>query len=217
MGRDGNYWGHNAIIRTRAFAAHCGMPDLRGRPPFGGHILSHDFVEAALMPARRMDRLHAAGARRLLRGEPALADRSRRPRPALVPGQPAARAGHRRPGFTLATRQHFATGIMCYLASPLWLAQLLVGIVLVLQAHYIRPEYFTDEFSLFPAWPRFDCRARAAVVRLTIGVLLGAQDLRPRDLRCSTRKTRRALRRDAGAHRFDDRRDHLSRPRWRRS
>ena len=49
MGRDGNYWGHNAIIRTAAFAAHCGMPDLSGKPPFGGHILSHDFVEAALM------------------------------------------------------------------------------------------------------------------------------------------------------------------------
>jgi membrane glycosyltransferase len=49
MGRDGNYWGHNAIIRTKAFAAHCGLPSLRGRPPFGGHILSHDFVEAALI------------------------------------------------------------------------------------------------------------------------------------------------------------------------
>ena len=33
MGRDGNYWGHNAIIRTRAFADHCGLPDLPGRPP----------------------------------------------------------------------------------------------------------------------------------------------------------------------------------------
>ena len=49
MGRDGNYWGHNAIIRTRAFADHCGLPDLPGKPPFGGHILSHDFVEAALI------------------------------------------------------------------------------------------------------------------------------------------------------------------------
>ena len=26
-----------------------GLPELRGRKPFGGHILSHDFVEAALM------------------------------------------------------------------------------------------------------------------------------------------------------------------------
>jgi membrane glycosyltransferase len=49
MGRDGNYWGHNAIIRTAAFAAHAGLPDLRGKPPLGGHILSHDFVEAALI------------------------------------------------------------------------------------------------------------------------------------------------------------------------
>ena len=49
MGRDGNYWGHNAIIRTRAFADHCGLPNLPGKPPFGGHILSHDFVEAALI------------------------------------------------------------------------------------------------------------------------------------------------------------------------
>ena len=49
MGRDGNYWGHNAIIRTRAFADHCGMPDLPGKAPFGGLILSHDFVEAALI------------------------------------------------------------------------------------------------------------------------------------------------------------------------
>jgi membrane glycosyltransferase len=49
MGRDGNYWGHNAIIRTKAFAAHAGLPDLPGKPPLGGHILSHDFVEAALI------------------------------------------------------------------------------------------------------------------------------------------------------------------------
>mgnify|MGYP003649744792 CR=1 FL=1 len=45
----GNYWGHNAVIRTRAFADCAGLPHLKGRPPFGGHILSHDFVEAALM------------------------------------------------------------------------------------------------------------------------------------------------------------------------
>src|SRR3977135_1170455 len=48
-GSEGNYWGHNAIIRVRAFAQDAGLPDLHGRKPFGGHILSHDFVEAALM------------------------------------------------------------------------------------------------------------------------------------------------------------------------
>ena len=44
-----NYWGHNAIIRTRAFIDCCGLPKLKGKGPFGGFILSHDFVEAALI------------------------------------------------------------------------------------------------------------------------------------------------------------------------
>jgi membrane glycosyltransferase len=45
----GNYWGHNAIIRTEPFMQFCDLPQLPGRKPFGGQILSHDFVEAALM------------------------------------------------------------------------------------------------------------------------------------------------------------------------
>jgi membrane glycosyltransferase len=48
-GSEGNYWGHNAIIRVRAFAEQAGLPRLPGRKPFGGEILSHDFVEAALL------------------------------------------------------------------------------------------------------------------------------------------------------------------------
>ncbi|WP_295533092.1 glucans biosynthesis glucosyltransferase MdoH [uncultured Thioclava sp.] len=46
---DGHYIGHNAIIRIGAFIDACGLPILPGRQPFGGHLLSHDFVEAALM------------------------------------------------------------------------------------------------------------------------------------------------------------------------
>ena len=46
---DSNYWGHNAIIRVSAFIQCCGLPVLPGKAPFGGHILSHDFVEAALI------------------------------------------------------------------------------------------------------------------------------------------------------------------------
>ena len=46
---EGNYWGHNAIIRVQPFMEHCSLPDLPGSEPFGGRILSHDFVEAALM------------------------------------------------------------------------------------------------------------------------------------------------------------------------
>ena len=46
---DSNYWGHNAIIRIAPFMAHCDLPVLPGREPFGGEILCHDVVEAALM------------------------------------------------------------------------------------------------------------------------------------------------------------------------
>jgi membrane glycosyltransferase len=45
----GPYWGHNAMVRVAAFSEHCHLPELSGRAPFGGAILSHDQVEAALM------------------------------------------------------------------------------------------------------------------------------------------------------------------------
>lgn len=172
MGRDGNYWGHNAIIRTAAFAAHCGLPDLRGKPPFGGHILSHDFVEAALI--RRAG--YAVYMLPTLKGSyeespPSLIDVSSRDRrwcqgnlqhTRLLPTK----------GLHWASRQHFLTGIFGYLASPLWLMQLVIGIMIVLQATYIRPEYFTSDFTLFPAWPRFDAERSLALFALTMGILL---------------------------------------------
>jgi membrane glycosyltransferase len=46
---DSHFWGHNAIIRIEPFMKHCGLPQLPGKPPRGGYILSHDFVEAAFM------------------------------------------------------------------------------------------------------------------------------------------------------------------------
>ena len=45
----GSYWGHNAVIRVAPFRAHCRLPELSGRPPLGGAILSHDQLEAAFM------------------------------------------------------------------------------------------------------------------------------------------------------------------------
>src|SRR5690606_35048468 len=47
-GAESNYWGHTAMLRTEAFAANAGLPELPGDGAFGGHVLSHDFVEAAL-------------------------------------------------------------------------------------------------------------------------------------------------------------------------
>ncbi len=46
---ESQYWGHNVIIRTQAFMAHCHLPKLTEGGALGGEILSHDFVEAALL------------------------------------------------------------------------------------------------------------------------------------------------------------------------
>jgi membrane glycosyltransferase len=172
MGRDGNYWGHNAIIRTEAFARHCGLPDLRGRPPFGGHILSHDFVEAALI--RRAG--YAVYMMPTLGGSyeespPSLIDLSIRDRRWCQGNLQHARVLFAR-GLSWASRQHFLTGIFGYLTSPLWLLQLLVGIVIVFQASYFKPEYFTSEFALFPTFPRFDAERSLELFALTMGILL---------------------------------------------
>ena len=172
MGRDGNYWGHNAIIRTRAFADHCGLPHLPGRPPFGGHVLSHDFVEAALI--RRAG--YAVYMLPVLGGSyeespPSLIDLSARDRRWCQGNLQHLRILPAR-GLHLASRQHFATGIFAYLASPLWMLQLIVGLVLVLQASYIRPEYFTNDFTIFPAFPRFDAQRSLELFALTMAILL---------------------------------------------
>jgi membrane glycosyltransferase len=45
----GPFWGHNAVVRVKPFRDYCTLPLLRGKPPLGGHILSHDQIEAAFM------------------------------------------------------------------------------------------------------------------------------------------------------------------------
>ncbi|HYA80119.1 MAG TPA: glucans biosynthesis glucosyltransferase MdoH [Methylocystis sp.] len=172
MGRDGNYWGHNAIIRTEAFARCCGLPDLHGRPPWGGHILSHDFVEAALMrrAGYSVYMLPTLGGS-YEESPPSLIDLSIRDRRWCQGNLQHSRVLFGR-GFHWASRQHFLTGIFGYLTSPLWLLQLLVGVMLVFQASYLRPEYFTSEFSLFPVWPRFDAERSLELFALTMAILL---------------------------------------------
>ena len=172
MGRDGNYWGHNAIIRTEAFARHCGLPDLPGKPPFGGHILSHDFVEAALI--RRAG--YAVYMIPTLGGSyeespPSLIDVSIRDRRWCQGNLQHSRVLFAR-GLHWASRQHFLTGIFGYLTSPLWLMQLLVGIIIVIQASYLKPEYFAGDFALFPTFPRFDAARSLELFALTMGILL---------------------------------------------
>ncbi len=49
VGDCGPFWGHNALVRIKPFAEHCALPVIPGKPPLGGHVLSHDQVEATLM------------------------------------------------------------------------------------------------------------------------------------------------------------------------
>ena len=74
-------------------------------------------------------------------------------------------------GLHPATRQHFATGIAGYLASPLWLLQLVVGILLVLQTATERPDYFGGA-GFSPVFPRFDPVRALQLFGLTMAVLL---------------------------------------------
>jgi membrane glycosyltransferase len=49
VGDCGPFWGHNAVVRIKPFVEECELPVLPGGPPLGGHILSHDQVEATFM------------------------------------------------------------------------------------------------------------------------------------------------------------------------
>jgi membrane glycosyltransferase len=172
QGPDGNYWGHNAIIRMRAFAASCGLPQLRGRKPFGGSIQSHDFVEAAFI--RRAGwtvRMLCGVSGSWEEGPPSLLDTAARDRRwaqgnlqhlAVLPAR----------GLAWTSRVHLVIGVMSYLASPLWLLLIIIGLTLTLQAAIIRPEYFTADFQLFPSWPRFDTERMIRLFIITMGVLL---------------------------------------------
>ncbi|WP_421693438.1 glucans biosynthesis glucosyltransferase MdoH [Aestuariivirga sp.] len=170
-GRDGNYWGHNAIIRTRAFAEACGLPELSGRKPFGGHVLSHDFVEAALI--RR-----AGWAVYML---PALTGSYEETPPCLVDLATRDRRWaqgnlqHMKivsaKGLNWVSRVHLIQGIMSYLASPLWLLLLLAGLTLATVARHTTPNYFPETFSLFPVWPVFDPELALRLFAITFGVL----------------------------------------------
>jgi membrane glycosyltransferase len=76
-------------------------------------------------------------------------------------------------GLHWVSRLHLLTGIMAYLSSPFWLMLILTGLMLALQAHFIRPEYFTDQFSLFPTWPIMDSDRALRLFYITMGVLFG--------------------------------------------
>ena len=170
---EANYWGHNAIIRLQAFAAYCELPQLRGKPPLGGEILSHDFVEAAFMrragfqvwlvpdlmgsweevPSNIID--FAARDRRWAQGNLQHMN-------VLV-----------MPQLHWLNRLHMTTGILSYATSPMWFAVLVLSSIITCQEAVQGYQYFeTGAHTLFPVWPEYRDGEIAALLLATIVVLL---------------------------------------------
>lgn len=167
----GNFWGHNAIIRVRAFAGACGLPVLPGRPPFGGPILSHDFVEAALLvragwKVRLDDDLRGS----FEGGPPTLPDIAKRERRWVQGNLQHLRLLSTR-GLAWTSRLHFVIGVLGFVMSPLWLAMILVGLALSVQVLLSTPEYFPSTYQLFPNWPVFDSRRMLWLFAAAMGLL----------------------------------------------
>tara|TARA_R110002167_G_scaffold156711_1_gene351437 strand:+ start:242 stop:2095 length:1854 start_codon:yes stop_codon:yes gene_type:complete len=129
-GSEANFWGHNAIVRTRAFAESCGLPELPGKAPFGGHILSHDMLESALL-RRRGWAVHMV----MIGGSyeeypPTIVDHAIRDRRWMQ-----GNLQHLRllgvSGLHWTSRLHLLIGASAYLTSPGWLLLLLVAIAQV--------------------------------------------------------------------------------------
>ncbi len=118
----GNYWGHNAIIRTEPFMQFCDLPQLPGRKPFGGQILSHDFVEAALMLREHWQVWLAYDLEGSYEEAPqALIENAQRER-RWCQGNLQHSLVLFAKGLRGVSRLHLIFGIFGYLSSPLWLA-----------------------------------------------------------------------------------------------
>jgi membrane glycosyltransferase len=121
----GNYWGHNAIIRTEPFMQWCDLPQLPGVKPFGGQILSHDFVEASLLLKANWQVWFAHELEGSYEEAPqAIVENAQRDRRWCQGNLQHAVVLFAR-GLRGISRIHLLLGIFGYLASPLWLFFLL--------------------------------------------------------------------------------------------
>jgi membrane glycosyltransferase len=131
---DSHYWGHNAILRVQPFMRHCGLAPLSGRGGLAGDILSHDFVEAALMRRAGYEVWLAPQLSGSWEQQPPnlLAELQRDRRWCQGNLQNARLLAE--PGWQLAHRAMFAAGALSYAVAPLWLGFVAVGLWWVVPA-----------------------------------------------------------------------------------
>lgn len=172
QGHESNYWGHNAIIRTKAFASSAGLPEFRGRAPFGGTVQSHDFVEAVFLRKAGWGVYLVPRLDGSFEGCPPnifeILVRDRR----WCQGN----MQHVRflfwPGLTPVSRLHLLTGIISYLASFFWLLALMAGFYTTYRFIGHEHDYFPDKVTLFPDWPIMDAERALTLLVFTASVLL---------------------------------------------
>ncbi len=171
-GQEGNYWGHNAIIRTAAFAASAGLPKLRSLRGGERLIMSHDFVEASLL------RRAGWGVRFLprIRGSyeespPTLIDHILRDRRWCQGNlQHLNLLGSR--GFKPLSRFHLFHGAIGYLLSPIWFALLVMWALIGRGEEASVLSYFSETNPLMPTWPEMTEARHVLIIVLMYGVLL---------------------------------------------
>ena len=172
-GDAGNYWGHNAIIRLRPFLEHAKLPVLSGRPPLGGEVLSHDFVEAAF--------LRRAGWRVLLAADvpgsweevpPNVEDYARRDRRWCQGSLQHLRLLRER-GLHPLSRLHFLLGAMGYVSSLLWLLILVAGTAYVIAPASHGPVVLTTQLVDTPAFSLLALTALVLFLPKALGLLAG--------------------------------------------
>ncbi|MGL4281715.1 MAG: glucans biosynthesis glucosyltransferase MdoH [Albidovulum sp.] len=166
QGTAGPFWGHNAIVRTRAWAAACGLPELDGPPPFGGHILSHDVVEAALLArAGWTVRVDPDLGGSYEEGPENLIEHAKRDRRwcqgNLQHSRIVAAAG-----LLGWSRMSLVLGIMAYVAPVFWAGFLISS--LLDRATLPPPDYFPDPHQFFPVFPSDET---AKAIGLFIGII----------------------------------------------
>lgn len=168
---ESHYWGHNAIIRIQPFMEHCALAPLPGKGPLAGEILSHDFVEAALMRRAGWGVWIAYD----LEGSyeelpPNLLDEVKRDRRWCQGNLMNFRLWMKQ-GFHAVHRAVFLTGVMAYLSAPLWFLFLVLSTIMLAKHALVPPEYFTQPYQLFPTWPEWHPEKALALFSATATLL----------------------------------------------